>query len=70
MKTNFEDSLLESFLEEYFFQELDQNITSKETRLYRHLSGKIDLLPEIQKKFSFDQMMAKSLIEHAHQQTK
>ena len=70
MKPIISDVFLEIFLESYFFDELDAGCRSHETRLYQHIQGKIDLLPEIQSTFKFDEATAKSLIHHAHEQTR
>lgn len=70
MKTLITAAELELFLEHYFFNELDAGCRSDETRLYQHIQGKIDLLPEIQSTYKFDEAKTKDLIHHAHEQTR
>jgi hypothetical protein len=68
MKTIISDVFLDIFLEVYFFDELDAGRRLHETRLYQHIEGKIDLIPEIQSVYKFDEATAKNLIHHAYEQ--
>ncbi len=60
----------ESFLDDYIFQEINRDLPLSQTRLYRHLTGSIDIRPEIQNRFAIDRPTAESWIHSAHQETR